>query len=284
MKAKLRLLEMAKVFCSIYDTSEAEAIAGILLEFYAGIHRSMLIRNPDLHLESKVLDNLKMAEQRILQQEPVQYVTGEAYFMKQVFQVSEAVLIPRPETEELVYWALDELQEKSGNEILDIGTGSGCIAISIKQRFPEVRLTAIDLSAEALKMAQLNAKNVQAMVQFEQMDFLEKENWKRLEQYDMIISNPPYIPQSFSSTMDKHVLEYEPTMALFVPDEDPLLFYRKIAVFGKSHLKESGMIFLELHAAHAHETETLFREMDYHTMLKEDMFGKPRMLRASLRQ
>lgn len=282
MKAKQRWVEMVESFSRIYDISEAEAISTIILEHVAHISRSSLIRNPDQAIDEKTLFDLMQAEHRIMQHEPVQYVTGATYFFGHTLKVSKSVLIPRPETEELVSWIIEESKNQQNIKILDIGTGSGCIAISLQHALFQSKVTGIDLSAAALEIAKFNAEIIQRDMDFILMDFLQEENWSRLENFDLLVSNPPYIPESLAGEMEKHVKEHEPALALFVPNEDPLLFYRKIALFGKTHLYKNGLIFVELHAAHAHETECLFQRLGYTTQLKEDMFGKPRMLKASL--
>lgn len=282
MKAKQRFLEMVRQFSAVQDASEAEAIALMLLEYFAKINRTALIRQPDVMLSEKTMDDLLLAERRILQHEPVQYVTGEAYFHGRIYKVSKDVLIPRPETEELVSWLLEACKGKQHSRVLDIGTGSGCIAISIQHALPAAEVTAIDLSGEALTLAQLNAGDMQETIDWMEMDFLQAKNWTALGEYDIIVSNPPYIPKSYADQMEKHVVEHEPSMALFVPDEDPLIFYRKISEFGQKKLTKNGLIFLELHADHAKETMHMFSAAGYSTLLKHDIYGKPRMLKASL--
>jgi release factor glutamine methyltransferase len=211
---------------------------------------------------------------------PMQYVLGYAWFMGRRFIVNEHVLIPRPETEELVQWIADDYKE-TDPAILDIGTGSGCIPVSLKLLLSKAKVSAIDVSAEALEVARTNAKSLDADVVFQQMNFLDTGAWESLPQYDVIVSNPPYIPETERLTLAAHVREYEPGLALFVPGDDALLFYRHIAEFGMMHLLQEGSIYCELHVDYATATEELFKSMGYSfTELRADMHGNLRMLKA----
>jgi release factor glutamine methyltransferase len=192
-------------------------------------------------------------------------------------------LIPRPETEELVDWVVECSKSKlAGNRVLEIGTGSGCIAIAIKTALPANSLTALDISEPALAIARKNAERLKTPIQFLASDFLEESNWEALPKYAVIASNPPYIPISEKAKLDKNVTAWEPGVALFVPDNDPLLFYRKIAAFGKKHLEKDGVIFVECHQDFAKATQEMFVAMGYETQLKKDLFDNERMLKAVL--
>jgi release factor glutamine methyltransferase len=220
----------------------------------------------------------------LLQGKPLQYVTGKAYFMERLFDVNEQVLIPRPETEELVIWILNDY--KSSTEpinILDIGTGSGCIPISLKLEMPTAHISSCDISAGALEVAQKNARRLNAEVHFIALDFLDNDAQLSLPLYDIIVSNPPYIPQSEELEMHLNVKGHEPGTALFVPDNDPLLFYRAIAHFGKTHLNDNGVIYCELHRDFAQETKELFIATGYKNVeIKKDMHDNWRMIKAKL--
>ena len=216
---------------------------------------------------------------------PIQYVLGEAWFAGMLFFVNEHVLIPRPETEELVDWITSEIQNSKFKiqNIIDIGTGSGCIPISLKKKSPGLSVTAVDISNDALIVAKQNADSLQADIRLLNIDFLDETNWDQLPVFDIIVSNPPYIKQSEQSNMNKNVLDFEPLIALFVPDEDALLFYRKIAVFGKTHLAKQGYIFFEINEALGKEVCALLEANGYKVELRKDLQGKDRMVRANLK-
>jgi release factor glutamine methyltransferase len=215
--------------------------------------------------------------------EPVQYVLNEAWFYGLKFYVDQNVLIPRPETEELVdqlitdcKFPIDELN------ILDIGSGSGCIAISIKTKLRKAEVWSCDISKEALEAAKKNATALGADVNFVHLDFLDKTARENLPSFDIIISNPPYVPEKDKTTMQPNVLNYEPATALFVPDNDPLIFYRAIAEFGKTHLNKNGKVYAEIHESLGNDTMELFRSKGYKAEVRKDMQGKERMIIATI--
>lgn len=221
----------------------------------------------------------------LLNDVPVQYITGKANFYGYFFEVNKDVLIPRPETEELVFYILEYLQDKQDLpkpiSILDIGTGSGCIPITIHLKRPDYRLSAVDLSPEALVIARRNAEALGARVSFFNLDFLDQNNWEQLGQYTLIVSNPPYIPWKEKPLMGKNVLNQEPDLALFVEDEDPLIFYRRIAAFAKQHLSNQGCLMLELNQYHAGEVKKMFEKEGYKAVeIIQDMSGADRILKA----
>lgn len=218
--------------------------------------------------------------------QPLQYILGEAWFYKYPFKVNESVLIPRPETEELIEWVLTYIQELSPEHkslnILDIGTGSGCIPITLKKEMPELHITSIDVSTQALATAKENASLLHTNIEFIPLDFLNERLWENLHVYDIIISNPPYIPENEKDKLSANVRNHEPGLALFVPENQPLLFYQKIAAFGKSHLQNDGLIFLELHQNFAGQSQKLFEEQGYkNVIIKKDISGNDRMLCAA---
>jgi len=263
----------------MYSLGEATNITGWVFEKMVSLKRSDVIKNPEKIIpppaEKLILDAL----QQLLQHKPVQYVLGEAWFYQMKLKVNEHVLIPRPETEELVEQLIKDRRSKlTDPAILDIGTGSGCIPVAIKKNLPASIVTAIDISEKALALAKENAGLYNAHISFMQMDFLDDKNWDLLPMYDIIISNPPYIPANEKEKLSRQVSFYEPHLALFVPSRSPLVFYEKIAVFGSLKLRPSGKIYLETHEDHAEAVASLFRK-DYETvMVKKDMNGKERMV------
>lgn len=262
------------------EDHEIQRMTEMLLEWATGLDRSQQIAQPKKELTGEQQQLLHEGVSRLRDQEPIQYIIGHAWFAGMRFQVSPAVLIPRPETEELVDWALKENNSEK-LQVLDIGTGSGCIPVSLKKARPGWEITAVDISQEALALASVNAESNDTPVRFERMDFREEGTWAALGKFDLILSNPPYIPWSDWSTLPENVRENEPTEALFVADEDPLLYYRLIARFALDHLSPQGMVYVELNETLGNEAEQLFQSMGFtKTALKKDMQGKVRMLRA----
>jgi release factor glutamine methyltransferase len=218
----------------------------------------------------------------LLQGKPMQYVLGKCYFMGKEFLVNENVLIPRPETEELVIWILNDwAQDKEGKSIFEIGTGSGCIPISLQAEWPEAQINACDVSLGALAVAQKNASHLEQDINFFEQNILDKSLWHHLPQYDIIVSNPPYIPIKEITTMEANVHEHEPHLALFVADTDRFLFYRIIAQLGKTKLKEGGAIYCEIHRDFPEETKAVFEAEGYTNIeLRKDMHDNWRMIKA----
>ena len=223
------------------------------------------------------------AIKRLLAGEPFQYVIGETYFYNIMLQTTPQALIPRPETEELVEWVLMELPEKF-YRILDIGTGTGCIPLAIKKERPNNEIFGIDISESAIELAQNNAQLIKLDVSFVKYDILANDVDSEIQTtWDVIISNPPYIPDLEKEGMASHVIEYEPENALFVPDKTPLLFYERIAIFAKEHLSQSGMLFFEIHEDFGSEIIRLLKGYGFETELKKDLQNKDRMIKATLR-
>jgi len=262
----------------IYSLGEAAVITTMIFESIANISKQDLLLRPNVEIENNTEINLITALKRLQQYEPIQYVIGKAWFYNVAFTVNEAVLIPRPETEELVLEAINFLKLHESKNVLDIGTGSGCIPISIKKNIAGANVTSLDVSNDALKLAAKNASDNAVEISFLHLNFLEEKNHLALPKFDVIISNPPYIPENEKNNLDKNVAKYEPHVALFVPQNDPLLFYKKILIFAGDHLKKDGKIFLEIHEDFAAETANLFTEKNYQVIIKKDMQGKERML------
>jgi release factor glutamine methyltransferase len=273
---------LSKLF-SIYDEREAANIADWVIEHITGFKKIDRIINKTFQLNEGQQTQIAEASKQLLQHVPVQYALHEAWFAAMKLYVDENVLIPRPETEELVEWvANSKVKSKNAKiSVLDIGTGSGCIAIAIKKALQNADVSGIDVSEGALDVASQNTKEQSTSINFMQLDFLNEDEWKRLTKFDVIVSNPPYIKQSEDQRMNKNVLEHEPHLALFVPNEDALIFYRKIALFGKEHLAKNGEIFLEINEALSVEVQALFTGFGYTSVeIKKDMQGKDRMVKV----
>ena len=279
---ELAYRELAKSLQSIYDQREASAIANLVMEHITGLQRVNRLIEASRDLSAEESHQLGLYSSQLLQGKPIQYVLTEAWFAQLLFYVNQWVLIPRPETEELVEWIILENVNTSGLRILDIGTGSGCIPITLKKQIPGASIISIDKSQEALAVAAKNALQLDAVIELKVLDFLVPEQWDQLGKIDLIVSNPPYVMESEKTTIEAHVLDYEPSMALFVPDLDPLLFYRNIALFGQTHLTINGTVYLEINQALGKEVCELFESMGYYTKLKQDMQGKDRMVKAQL--
>lgn len=277
-----------KVLTPLYDKGEAEAITNWVFKERLGITKTGLLLQGNESVSEVKANDLAYKLVRLMKGEPVQYVLGHAFFMGLKFKVNRHVLIPRPETEELVDWIVREHQDKNTFNILDIGTGSGCIAITLKRFLPQCSVQAVDISAEALKVALENASLNETAVDFSQMDILQaglitpSERVPVEKRFHIIVSNPPYIPSSESVTMPKNVTDFEPPLALFVDDVSPLQFYRAIAAFGKHALLPGGFVYVELHETMASRAAALFEEYGYQqVIIRKDLQGKERMLKAS---
>ena len=276
--------ELWRPLTAVYDQREAQSVARMVLEMRFGLTLADVLcgQMPDEC-------DLRPIQQRLLAGEPVQYVIGEAEFGGRRFRVAPGVLIPRPETYELCQWVSNrgERREERGEKeerILDIGTGSGCIACTLAAELPEAEVTAWDISEEALAIARENARRTHVHVLFEQADILDPRLIAASPQnrYQVIVSNPPYICQKEQATMERHVLDHEPHLALFVPDDDPLLFYRAIARYASLSLTPGGSLYFEINPLYATELSALLSAMSYHDIeIRNDQFGKPRMIKAT---
>lgn len=250
----------------------------MIFEHFAGIDRSSLIKDPGKVLAKEKITAIQESLSALKKNKPVQYIIGEAWFYKMKLKVSAAVLIPRPETEELVETVIRTVKNRPGITVIDIGTGSGCIAIAIKKNMAGSIVTAIDISRDALSVANENASRQDTLIKFLLSDFLSAENDGLLENYDVIVSNPPYIPINERAQMENNVVDYEPHTALFVENNRPLVFYERINAFAKDHLNKDGMIFLETHEDLAEDVCKLFEKNIYRTAIKHDMSGKQRIV------
>ncbi|WP_207492856.1 peptide chain release factor N(5)-glutamine methyltransferase [Aridibaculum aurantiacum] len=266
----------------VCDDREAANIANMVIEHFTGQKKIDRIINKDLPVTTEQQRALETAGQQLARHKPVQYVLNEAWFYGIHFYVNENVLIPRPETEELVEWVVQDMQKQhSAISILDVGTGSGCIPIALKKQLPGATIAAVDVSAEALQVAKQNAASNEADIDFHQLNILDTDEWKQLQVYDAIVSNPPYIKANEQEQMNQNVLAYEPHLALFVPDDNALIFYEAIAEFGKQHLQEKGRLYFEINEQLGEQVVQLLQAKGYKdVVLKKDMQGKDRMVRC----
>lgn len=268
----------AEKLSNLYSEREVRNILLLVLEDIFGFTRSELLISKEIVLSDDQLDQLDQISSRLQTGEPVQYLIGFTYFDDLKIGVAPGVLIPRPETEELVLWVHESVQQKKNLKIEDWCTGSGCIALAIKNRLPDSDVTGMDISPEALEIALSNAKDLNLDVNFEFHDAL---NIGKVGKVDVIISNPPYIPWVEKEQMHQNVTDFEPDLALFVPDENPLLFYRAIAEYAAKNLKENGLLFFELHENFGSETKTMVEQLGFDGVeVREDLQGKNRMLKA----
>ncbi len=267
-KAKLQVIE---ILSPIYGLEEAKAIANRLLILHFNI--ALIDILTDKSLEQP--DNWEEILFRLSNGEPFQYVIGKEFFHDHIFKVNQNTLIPRPETEELVDWILED-NKTDGLKILDIGTGTGAIAISLSDKRKNWEIHAWDISEKALEIANMNAENLGGEIHFQKMDALDI---KSEEKFDIIVSNPPYVANFEKKDMEAHVLNYEPQLALFVEDNDPLLFYRKIIEFGITSLKPGGKIYFEINPLFKDELEQLAEIHNFSSLIRSDFRGKERMMR-----
>ncbi|HEU0226436.1 MAG TPA: peptide chain release factor N(5)-glutamine methyltransferase [Arachidicoccus soli] len=265
---------------TLYSVREAANIANLVLEKITKFSRIDRLINKDKELASIQISLLERYTDQLLQNRPVQYVLGEAHFSGLTFFVNEKVLIPRPETEELVLWITENIGQNPYS-VLDIGTGSGCIAVSLKNRMPNCKISALDISYEALNIAQQNAQDNDVEVDFLEADILNESTWNSFGEYNCIVSNPPYITKSEQELMNANVLNYEPHTALFVPNNEPLLFYERIALFAQQHLLKDGYLFFEINENLGLKTVRLLQEKGFKNIeLKKDLQGKDRMVKC----
>ncbi|RYZ15756.1 MAG: peptide chain release factor N(5)-glutamine methyltransferase [Chitinophagaceae bacterium] len=291
------LMTLRERLAGSYEPSEASAIAALVLEAVTGDDRGVLGLHADRQLTPEQQVLVLAHAERLAAEEPVQYVLGEAWFYGLRLYVDRAVLIPRPETEELVDWivrdlrnAYPSLMEKGPADadrtdllkILDVGTGSGCIALALKSAIPRAEVWGCDVSETALNVARRNGSDTGIRVDFQGIDFLDEAQQKLLPSVDVLVSNPPYIPWSDKESMHGNVVRYEPHSALFVPNDDALLFYRAIARFAHKRLHSKGIIYLEIHEELGPAVEELFRSEGFGSVeVRKDMQGKDRMVKVT---
>jgi release factor glutamine methyltransferase len=296
MKLREALVAMRSQLTPLFGEAEAAALTTISLEQVTGLPRSHLKAEGGRELTPSETEEYNRHLSRLLKQEPIQYIIQKAWFYGFELFVGPQVLIPRPETEELVHWIVGDCRERGlpvferlpaqadrteQLKILDVGTGSGCIALALKATMPLAEVWGCDISDEALTIARRNGATLDIRVDFQAVDFLHANRRRGLPSVDILVSNPPYIPQSEEATLQVNVREHEPHGALFVPNEDPLIFYRALAQFGHQRLHAGGWIYMEIHEAATEAVATLFRKEGY-TLIEQrrDLQGKDRMIRA----
>lgn len=263
----------------LYPENEIRSFSFLIVENLTGFSRTQILITKNTHFSDEQRAKVIEFVDKLKKHVPIQYILGETEFYGLRFEVDDAVLIPRPETEELVEWITTENRQIAELKILDIGTGSGCIAISLKNNIPNSTIDAFDISESALKTARRNADLNNAEISFSRVDILSNPTFDN--KWDIIVSNPPYIPEVEKSEIHSNVLDHEPHLALFVPDNDPLLFYRKIAEFAQKQLTVGGRIYFEIHRNGGESTVQLLSEMGFSTIeLRKDISANNRMIRA----
>jgi release factor glutamine methyltransferase len=268
-----------KTLSEFYPDTEIQSFFNLLSEQILNMKRIDVSQNLYSVVSGKKYDKFLKAIVGLKKHKPIQYILGDTEFYGLVFKVSPSVLIPRPETEELVDWIIKDSKEKQNISILDIGTGSGCIAVTLAKKLPNAKLFALDVSAEALKLATINAETNEVEVEFIEADILDWD-FGDLE-FDIIVSNPPYVRELEKEAMSANVLNHEPHLALFVKDDDALLFYRTITDVANKILKPKGQLFFEINENLGEDTKQLLVDAGYENIeLKQDVFDKNRMLKA----
>ena len=269
---------------NIQDEQEIESFFFILTEYLHNLKRVDVALNPNYEISDAAIEKWNAILVDLQQEKPIQYITGEAWFYGLQFEVNENTLIPRPETEELVEFILKETSNfqlpASSLNILDIGTGTGCIPISLKANLPQANFSAIDVSEQALEVAKRNAASNKAEINFIQANILEVLDLN--QNFDIIVSNPPYVRNLEKQEIKKNVLDYEPHLALFVEDTDALLFYRKIAQLALKNLSPNGLLFFEINQYLGKETVELLENLGFKNIeLKKDIYGNDRMVKST---
>jgi len=280
----------------IYDDQEAANIADLAIEHITQLKRKdRLFKKEEILLQEQI-EQLHRTIERLKNSEPVQYIMNKAWFYGLELYVDNDVLIPRPETEELVEWIIKDVKAKGLNvfdkkqtdadvttqlKIIDVATGSGCIALALKNKMPKAEVWGCDISDRALNVARRNGSELDIRVDFQSVDFLDRAQQKHLPSVDIIVSNPPYVPLKDKNDMRPNVLQYEPHLALFVDDDDPMLFYKALLDFGKHRLHPGGAFYMEVHEDLAQQVKKLFEIEGYQTEIKKDMQGKERMVKAT---
>lgn len=271
---------------TIYPKTEIASFLYLLIEEYLGLQRIEFVMQPNFIIQKEKLNLLNKALNKLQKEEPIQYIIGHTEFFGLTFIVNKNTLIPRPETEELVAWVLDEIKHRELKQIkdisvLDIGTGSGCIPISIAKRCKNTSITAIDISKKALQVAKKNAENNSVKIECIASDILNTTSLEK--RYDIIISNPPYVRNSEKKEIENNVLQNEPHIALFVKDSNPLIFYDKIATLSKHHLTKEGLLFFEINQYLGEETKQMLHKKGFKNIeIRKDIFRNNRMIKASL--
>jgi len=281
---------------AIYDSQEAANIADLAIEHITHIKRNDRLIKKEETISKEQIEQLNQTVERLKNHEPIQYIMNKAWFYGLELYVDKGVLIPRPETEELVDWIIKDVKAKGLNvfdkkatdadattqlKIMDVATGSGCIALALKNIMPRAEVWGCDISDTALNVARRNGSELNIRVDFQSVDFLDRAQQKHLPSVDIVVSNPPYVPKKDKQEMRPNVLQYEPHLALFVDDNDPMLFYKALLDFGKQRLHTAGAFYMEVHENLAQAVKELFANEGYQTEVRKDMQGKERMVRAA---
>lgn len=279
----MKLLQLKKHFTegltNLYPSEEILSFFNILAEDILGYDRVQTALNRDIVISTKQLDQFEQSMERLRDYEPIQYILGHVEFYGLQFKVDRRVLIPRPETEELVRWIVEDARPDTTLDVLDIGTGSGCIVISLAKNLDEAVLGAMDVSSEVIKVAKDNAQFHNVDVDFFQIDLFDLESLPK--NYDVIVSNPPYVRELEKESMRPNVLNYEPTQALFVSNEDPLLYYGQIAQLSYGSLKQGGKLYFEINEYLSEELTSLLKDLGFVSIeIRKDFRGKPRMIKC----
>ena len=265
----------------LYPETEIESFVRILFRHYLGLTPVQVHLSHDHKLPDAIEEQIRKAVDDLIKYRPIQYILGETEFYGLNFELTSDVLIPRPETEELVDWIVHENHRDATLSIVDIGTGSGCIAVALAAHFPNANVLAVDISEAALAVAQRNAKKNNVLVNFLLKNILNDVTEFEPGFFDVVVSNPPYVTPSEQQYLQPNVLEYEPRCALFTPDNDPLIFYKRISEFGLKYLKDSGKIFFEINEAFFSKTVDILKQYGYtNIVLRKDINGKWRMVSA----
>ena len=263
-----------------YPQTEIDTFFFYLMEEYLNFQRIDLVLKPDFEIPSKMLPLLENALEGLKKEIPIQYILGKTEFYGLPFRVTSDTLIPRPETEELVEWILNEVAPTKKTQIIDIGTGSGCIPISLAKHLPNATIFALDISKEALTVAKQNATLNEVAIQFIEKNILQTTHLP--QRFDVIVSNPPYVRDLEKIEIKKNVIENEPHLALFVTDDAPLLFYEKIADLAAKYLTKNGLLFFEINQYLGKETVKMLKSKGFSSIeLKKDHFGNDRMIKCS---
>jgi release factor glutamine methyltransferase len=268
----------------LYSQEEAINIMRIVFQEKLGLSRADMALQNEQTVDDKSRKLIFQIAEKLFEGQPVQQLLGSVHFLNTKLRINKNVLIPRPETEELVDIIIKENREEEDLQILDIGTGSGCIAIALANNLEGSIVKALDISQPALELARINAIANNAAVDFMNLDILVEENWKKLKTFDIIVSNPPYVLETEKANMHINVLNHEPHVALFVPQDDPLLFYEKISDMALTHLNKTGKLFFEINAAYGQETKKMLLKKGFaEVTLRKDINGKDRFVKACLR-
>jgi len=288
MKVRSNLLKEIKNYylneiANLYGINEAESMLNLLINHFFGLNRTGQLLKPDFRLTETEMLKLHFAVKELKKEKPVQYIVGNAEFYGMNLKVNPSVLIPRPETEELVDKIVKANVDNSRLKVLDIGTGSGCIALALKSSMPDSSVVAVDVSEEALAIAEENKHSLALKVEFQKLNILDASEWHILKKFDIIVSNPPYVTVAEKSRMRKNVFDNEPSIALFVTDDEPLVFYNAITDFAQTHLNRSGVLWFEINEKFGEQVKDLMAKKGFSELkIYPDIHKKERFVSGRL--